>query len=324
MNDASSLPLLLIATALFVLGMIFGAKIIEKSFIKISARFSINVFFLGFVVLGILTSLPEISIVIFSAKSSPEISLGNLVGGTLVVLTLVLGISAIKYKGIEFRGKFRRRELFSALFIISLLVFVLLDGKLSVAEGISLILIYLLYAAYIFIRFRNTKRESLLKRLELVKKTDSIISIFLSLFGVALLLSSAMLTISTIEEIANVVQIPKAIIGLFLLGIGTNLVELFILFTSRPHGENSLAVGDFLGSVTLNPPTLGLLAILSGGFVISDFVSLIPTLVLVLFAVLFFAILSFTDRILTPREGIILIGVYVSFIITELIVSLYR
>jgi cation:H+ antiporter len=125
-----------------------------------------------------------------------------------------------------------------------------------------------------------------------------------------------------VQLLGKEINVNDALIGLFVLGIGTNTPELALLLRAKDFSQTKLAIGDFLGSVVFNTPTLGLLAILSGGFKITNFVSIVPVLVLIVFACILFWYFAITDKELSRKEGILLFAVFVSLIISEVIFAL--
>ncbi len=297
--------------------LIFSAKLVESAFVELGRTFRINEFFLGFVVLGLITSLPEISIAIFSSEHHPEISAGNLIGATTIILTLVIGLSAIKYKKIAFEKDFSTRESLGGIFIISLGLLALVDRNLAVYEGIGLILAYLGYVILINRKMWTTGRKVFFLTLD---NSSMYKSIILVVVGIFLLLFSSNQIVNNLEAIVDGFGISGTFVGLVLLSLGTNLPELTILFTAKPGEEESLALGNFFGSACINVAILGTLAIISNGVLLTDITTLTIGLFFLFFALIMFVVFSLSERNLSRREGVLMVSIYVAMVISQIIV----
>ena len=117
-----------------------------------SARFFSDYFKIPITLVGILivsfgNSLPDLSFVIQAARKSDDwLLLGDLIGGTIITATLVLGIvaliSPIKITDIPAIAVGRIFLIISALFFI---FFIRTEKKITKREGIFLLLIYILF-----------------------------------------------------------------------------------------------------------------------------------------------------------------------------------
>jgi cation:H+ antiporter len=307
----------LLLLGVFVALLVTSAKLVESSFSRIASKFRINEFILGFFVLAIITSLPEISIALASSHVVPELSLGNLIGATIVLLTLVLGISAIKYKGIEFKGKFSEKEVLIGIITILLMVAVVLDGYLSIFDGLILLGAYSAFIYYLYKRFSGAEKTNLFVDLD---NSKPIKYFLLGLVGAVGIIVSSFYVVQTSVDIAEMLGISNTLIGILLLAVGTNLPEITILLTSKKDGEVDLAIGGLFGSACVNVAILGLLALTSGGFSVEDMLSLASGLVLLVFSSILLLFLSWTGKKLTRAEGFLLVAAYIAFVTTEIII----
>lgn len=297
--------------------LVTSAKLVESSFIKISSRFRVNEFLLGFFVLAIVTSLPEISIALVSSNEVPELSLGNLIGATIVILTLILGISAIKYKGIEFKGKFSEKDVIVGMATILLMVVLIADGNVTVLDGAIMIGAYGVFIYHLYRNFTNTEQPALYLNLDM---KNPIKFFAIGVLGALGIIISSFYVVSTSVDIANILGVSETFIGILVLAVGTNLPELTILLTSKNLEEETLAVGGFFGSACINVAIIGLLAVTSRGFQLESMLGIASGLVILVFAIVLFIILSWTGKKLSRTEGMLMIAVYIAFAITELLV----
>lgn len=306
----------LIAVSVYVL--IKSADFIEETFVYFAKKFEMSEFFVGFIALASISSLPELSIAINSAnKGIPELSVGNLLGAGVIILTLVIGLSAIKFQNVNFKGRFRRTEMALGVGAILLGILVLVDRQLTQIEGVICLFAYFLLLLHVQRRFREKKREELVIR---VRSGKLRVLLFKALAGIIALLISSTLVVEGVIGLGNEISINESLIGLFVLAVGTNMPELTLLLRAHNFDQTKLAIGNFFGSVIFNTATLGLLGIFSGGFEITNFISLIPAMVLIVFSSVLFFIFSWTGKELSRREGFMLIGAYVSLVITEIVI----
>jgi len=301
---------------LSIYALIKAADLIEDSFVYISKKLRISEFFTGFVILAAVSSLPELAIAVNSSNTVPELSVGNLLGATLIMLTLVLGLGTMKFESINFKGRFRRREMFGSMFVILLSILILVDQRVTVIEGVLLIATYIFLLIDIRYQFSKKKPE---EENIMVSARKIYVLLTKSLIGIFLLLISSYIAVESVIQLGNQIDLNESLIGLFVLAIGTNTPELALLIRAKNFDQSKLAIGNFIGSAVFNSTTLGVLAILSGGFVINDFISIIPAMVLICFAAILFLFFSYTGKELTKNEGMMLVGAYLSLVITELI-----
>ena len=69
-----------------------GADILISSAVTIGKKYGVSDFFIGLIIIGFGTSLPELIVSIDAIiKKSPEISIGNVLGSNISNILLVLG-----------------------------------------------------------------------------------------------------------------------------------------------------------------------------------------------------------------------------------------
>lgn len=307
--------LLLLPIIVLIFVLIKSANLVEESFVFLAKKLKLNEVFVGFAILGILTSLPEISVAIQASQEAPTLSLGNLFGAQVVLLTLVIGLSAIKYRGIKLQKRFKEKEIITGLILIFLGVSTTFDFYISVLEGVFLIFMYAMYILYLnkALNGSSTKKHVKIN----IKK---LFHLFIKSFvGVFFLIIASKYIVDLSQNLAVALLIPTSIIGVLLLGFGTNVPELGVLFTAKKEDgkEENLILGNFLGSASANVGILGLLAILSGGFSINNHLDLIPTLTILTLTLILFGIASWSGKVISRVEGFVLIGLYISLLIVE-------
>ncbi|KKR05778.1 MAG: K+-dependent Na+/Ca+ exchanger related-protein [candidate division WS6 bacterium GW2011_GWF2_39_15] len=304
------LPSILILCVLIFL-LVKSADLLESSFISVSKKLRVNTFTVGFVILAVTSSLPETFVAINSAVGNVTgLSVGNLVGATLLLLTVVIGISAIKSGGMPFKGFYGTKEILLSLGIIYAQIIALVDGNLEWLEGLLLLALYTGFVIYIL-----GKSNSL--DIHAHRKSHSVPVILMkSVLGIVGLVVTSNLTVSYAIDLAGLLSIPTIILGLLVFSVGTNLPEIIILIRSNDPEKSKLAAGNFIGSATFNTAILGLLAILRPGTV-SGFVTLIPALAVLTVVIFIFAIMVISDKEISKREGLILLSLFLFYAIAE-------
>jgi len=114
---------------LLLLVLAYSAGWVIRALVEIGRRFRISEFVLGFVVIGLATSLPELSVAINSiVNQSPGLAIGNLVGASLVLLSLIVGLAAVLQRGILLGHALRSRDLLIGSALIAAPIFMLING----------------------------------------------------------------------------------------------------------------------------------------------------------------------------------------------------
>lgn len=305
--------LLLIVLLIFLL--VKSADLVEEALVLVARKAGVSTFVIGFVIVSVASSLPEISVAISSsAEGVPALSVGNLLGASLVLLTLIVALNTTRHGTIPFRGSFHFRQVVISMVVILAQVVVLLDHVISREEGFLLVTIYLLFVLYITRNSTNSHYHLHKRDLTSVKFLKIAGTGILGLIG---LIVFATLTVSKTVELAELLHVSNALVGILLLSIGTNVPEIAIIFRSRTSEEEKLAVGNIIGSAAINTGILGLVGIIAAP-VLVNFTTLIPAMAFLLTALIIFAVLVRTGNEITRHEGYLLAVIYLAFILLEI------
>ncbi|MDP2735328.1 MAG: sodium:calcium antiporter, partial [bacterium] len=190
---------------------------------RIAIKLRVSEYLVGFVIMAVATSLPELAVGITSAiDANPTLSLGNVLGSNILNLTLVLGLAALVAGGLRLETQVRNREVFYMDLIALSPLVLLLDGRLSRAEGVVLLILFVIYMYTLIFQsreyhkvYKNHKRDgSIWKELALL------------LLGTAVLVGSADVLVRSAQELALALNMPEIIIGIFLIALSTSLPEI--------------------------------------------------------------------------------------------------
>lgn len=293
-----------------------GAGLIVSSVNKLSLKLHVPAFFISFVVLGVLTSTPEIAVGLSAVSSNtPSIFVGNLLGGIPVIFLFIIPLLAIFGGGIKLSFELGRLGVLLALGASIAPFLTVLDGWVSNEEGVALIATYL---AVVFLlqtenHFLNKKNTKLLKI-----KSYTFMDIIKVLVGTGILLFSSNLIVGRTIYFSEVLGIPTFYVSLIVLSIGTNLPELTVALKAVVTRRKDIAFGDYLGSASANAFLFGVFTLMSKDAVL-QVDNFILMFVIVAAGLVLFYHFSKTKRAISPQEGLVLLLVYLVFVAVELL-----
>lgn len=295
----------------------FFSGILIDSTTRIARRFHRSGFTVAFLILGLLTSVSEISVALNSMiEGVPQVSAGNLAGASLFIFLLIIPFLAIFGNGIDLEHALRKRHVALALFVILLPSLFMVDGDVSRPEG------YLMIAGYLALLFYIMTREGVEQAAEQIQETysDKFKHVFPDILkvvaGGGLIFTASKLLVSEAVYFSDVFGVPASFIGLTILSIGTNVPELVIAVRAVAERRKQVAFGDYIGSAATNTLIFGLLITGYGPFPVAKGEFMVTSTLLASGLLLFF-LFSSTGRNLSRREGLAIGALYVAFIVLQ-------
>ncbi|MDD5055951.1 MAG: hypothetical protein PHZ00_06845 [Candidatus Peribacteraceae bacterium] len=295
---------------------------------RVAKRYRKPGFAVAFFVLGIMTSISELSVAVNAGvEGVPQVSAGNLIGGTLVIFLLIIPLLAVLGNGIPVNGSLGVKGLLSVITVAIIPSLLVLDGNVTRTEGLVMLLLYftLLFAVQkrkpveemVEETVRDVEDELLHPGHWLHHKATLADAAKILLAGMLIFVAGKILVDESVY-FSQLLSIPASLVGLLLLSIGTNAPELVIAIRCIVGKHKDIAFGDYMGSAAANTAIMGFLAIAKGTFTLerSEF---IPTFFLLLVGLILFFIFSRTKQIFSRKEGIALLGIYVLFILFQLV-----
>ncbi len=217
----------------------------------------LNMFFIGITIVALGTSLPELAISILSVtNNSSEIVISNVVGSNIFNILIIAGVAFLLSKHFEIKKKWSYLYLtLSATFIVITSVF-FGDQKFLYYEGIVGIVVFCAYLIFIQAVRKDRDLHEIFnfRRPPLFAERSHghgrsmgviIISLVVIYFG-------AWAIIQSIINIADTLNIEKAIIAVTAVAIGTSLPELLVTFSAVKKKSYDLIVGNIAGSNMIN------------------------------------------------------------------------
>ncbi len=270
---------------------------------------------IGFVVLGLATSAPELLVGINSAiKGIPGLSYGNLIGANIVLLSFVVGLSALLNGKIHLHSSIERRTIYTSTIIILSPLVLALDGIVSRLDGMILVAIYLIYLTVVI--FKRRRLETEITR-PFIKHDVRVHKLWLWFAaGIIGLLVGSYFVVYLATHLSDSWNIAPIIVGFLILSFGTNLPEIFITIKNRNTEHNHIAFGNVIGSAVVNTLILGVVSLISP-ITIGDPKLLITGIVFLIAIAALFNIFLKTKATLSRNEGVILVMIYILFIIMQ-------
>ena len=207
-------------------------------------------FIIGATIVSFATTLPEMLVSVFAAlEGNADIAVGNAVGSVTANTGLIMCLSLVCMTCLMERRQFGVKACLLLAAILSLFGFTR-DGRLSVAEGLLVLVIFAGFLAESLIsarREQGTERKAEGERPAVSGKTvaGNIVKFVLGAEGIVL---GAQLLIDNGSAIASLLGVPDAIVAATMIAIGTSLPELVTTLTAIRKKESSLSVGNIIGA----------------------------------------------------------------------------
>jgi len=283
----------------------FGSGMIVTSVDRLAHKLNLSSFVVSFFLLGILTSVPEISVGVNSLiDKKPEIFVGNLI----IPLLALLG------DGVKLVHQLEKDNLIFALVVIAAPSMFALDGTISLAEGLFSIL---LYADLVYI---VEKRKGLLERIKdnLVHNKNHIVNDLIKIvLGVGTVFVASRYIVDETIYFSNLFQVSPFLISLIVVSLGTNLPELSLVIRALLLKKKEVALGDYLGSAAANTVIFGGLILANGASTVVPN-HFLQTFIFIVGGLLIFYIFSRSKNDISREEGLVLLLGYLLFLFVEI------
>ena len=307
---------------IFIFLLIGASEWFIKSLIKIAEVLRWKEFVVAFFIMAFAVSISNFFVGIFAALNNiSEFSFGDVIGGNFINLTLMIGIAAlISRQGLTTQSRVVQKTLIFSVIITALPLFLLFDGTLSRIDGMVLLLSFSFYTWWLFTkeeRFRKIYHKDLRKP----KLKDFFYNSIIFVVAFFLLILSAWGIVKLVEDIALALNLPLVLIGGLIIGFCNALPELVFSVQAAKKGEDWLVVGAIMGSIAVASSfVLGTVALINPIKVIDiDISFFIIFATFLLIALMTFLFIVQSGKKVTRKEGLLLIGFYVIFILTFLI-----
>ncbi len=292
-----------------------GSGLIVSSLDKFSKRLRLSAFTVSFVILGLLTSIPEFAVGLTAINAGdPEIFVGNLLGGIPVIFLLIIPLLAIIGNGIELKHELDTKKMLATLGVILAPTLLVLDKRVSNPEGAILVI---MYCMLLFIVQRKRGIFEIENTQLFNRKVYSPKDIVKLLGGIILVFISSHVIVDQTLYFSQVFNISAFFISLLILSFGTNLPELSLAIRSVVLGKKDVAFGDYMGSAAVNTLLFGIFTLLNHGEVLTVN-NFFTTFLFIFLALVLFFLFARSKNFISRKEGFILLLVYIGFLFIEI------
>lgn len=238
-----------------LLFLAFGGEFLVKGSVSLALRLKISTLVVGMTVVSFATSAPELLVSLDASLSGhPDISLGNVIGSNIANIGLVLGVTALIFPLNVTNATYKTNY---PMLLVTSLVFVLLlffFEAITFWMGLVFVISLLLFGAYIVSQSRKegvqaAQEDELLQEVSHFPLWKSFS--YLMAGGVALYFGADFLIDSSIN-IAREWGVTERVISISVVAIGTSVPELAASVVAAVRKEESLAIGNLLGSNIFN------------------------------------------------------------------------
>ncbi len=298
----------------------FSSKWLVGALSRIALFLKLKEFVVGFFVMAFAASLPNLFVGITAALNKiPQLSFGDVIGGNIVDLSLVIGLAALLSRGgLSAKSETVQGSSLFTIFIGALPLFLIADHQLSRLDGVLLILSYFFYISWLFSkRDRFTKIYN--KAPKSINAKNFVKDISFLILSLVMLLVGAKGIVTSASVFSSALGLPIGIVGLFIVGLGNCLPETFFSIQAARKGQDWMILGDLMGGVVMTSTlVLGIVALIIP-INIADFSPFAVARIFLIISALFFIFCLRSDSKISKKEGILLLLIYIGFLITEIL-----
>ena len=248
--------MVLAEVVIFVISLFILSKssnyVIDNA-LKLSNFFGINQMTIGFLLVAISTSLPELSVSIFSAGTGHgSIAAGNVFGSNIANILLVLGLGAFLY---GFRVPKKDLKDIGLVLVLTTLISIYIIANsilhsqaLGFVEGIVLLVLFAGYAYYVL----QKESKGIVGYREKVDKKEALRAFLLFSGSILLVVISSGFVVDSAVKLARLMNLAESFIGATMIAVGTSLPELMIDLQAIRRKQYGIAIGDAIGSNMAN------------------------------------------------------------------------
>ena len=272
-------------------------------------------FVVAFFVMAIGGSIPNLVVGISSALHGiPELSLGDVVGNSVIDLTLVVALAVLVGGNLTAQGKLIQQTALLTIFAAVAPLILLLDQTLSRMDGIILILLFFAYSAWMI----THRTEHVQTYTHENGKYTALKTFGLTILGLIFLILAAEGLVGSVSFFAETFGLPIAVVGILGISLVNSLPELYFAVTAAKRGKSRIVLGELMGSVIiLTSLVLGVVAFLAP-ITIDNFSPFALARFFLVIVAFFFLLFMRTGRSISKKEAIFLVSLYLAFVVGEI------
>lgn len=290
-----------------------SAQVVINNSVKLSDFFGLSQMSVGFLLIAVVTSLPELSIALASSiTDSAALSLGDILGSNLINMGLVLGLMAVLTRKLS-TTKHNIPTINKILLLVLIFPVALFAMKSAGAiVGVLLIVLFLFFSYSILksnVNLQSTESK--------IRKKEALYAFIYFVVGMVLILLSSSFTVDSSITLAKMIGVSGGFIGATLIALGTSLPELAVNLIAIKHKRFELAIGNIIGSCFINVTLVAGVLLLLNTIVFDLTLLSILSFFTILMSITLYISIN-TKKSINTYEGLALLFLYVLFMITML------
>lgn len=340
--------------ALYILALlacfVLLARVVDLFFIssldKISRDLRLSSDAAGATLMAVGSSAPELFVALFAVLKPGDnqiIGIGSIVGSAIFNLLVIVGAAAF-IKKTKLTWQPMIRDLFFYTVAVALLVLFIWNGKFSTTEAAIFLGVYVVYVVAVIywrrilpyndMEYTEEVEDPHGEHNKITKPVDWLLTfIFPSpkhyyiifLISIIIIAGLSFVLVEAAVELAFLLNIPKAIIALTVLAVGTSIPDLFSSIIVAKQGRGDMAVSNAVGSnifdilVGLGLPFIIVMTI-SGNSIDAGGDLTKSSIILFASVILLVVMLLVSKWKVGKITGIILLALYLIYIAWEIII----
>jgi len=224
-----------------------GADWLVGASSQAARRYGVSTLVIGLTLIAFGTSAPEIVVSMLAAlEGKVDLSLGNVLGSNVANIGLVLGACAVVLPRV-LESRLAPRDVGWLFASLGLTWFLMRDRDVTRADALLLLSAFVAYNVHLMLTGREEVEAS-----ESVREGHFARPKLWILVGLVSIAVGAKLVVYGAEQGAYRVGIPKSVVGLTIVAIGTSLPELAAGLGAAIKGESDISLGNVVGSNVFN------------------------------------------------------------------------
>ncbi len=307
--------IILFLLGLFILVKSAGATV--KGASAVARFFNVSSWVIGLLIVGIGTSIPELSINISSVIKGGEVGIGAIIGSNTYNILFILGLSAL-FAPLTLKKEWVHRDVvINILAILIAMIFGFLPvfggayAGITRPEGFVILILFCMWVWYMLTLSKNNIHA---EEVQDTEKVALLTAFFLIVIGLAGVFLGAQWVVEGAQIIATSLGVSEAIISVVIIGIGTSMPELVISIAAIRKKMGGIAIGNIIGSNIFD--FIGIIGIASlfGSVSVPHDIAFDFSITLCASLMLLASMFLGTKYTLERKEGILFVSIYLAYL----------
>lgn len=239
--------------------LVIGARFLVQGASDLALSLGISPLVVGLTVVAFGTSAPEVAVSVGAALGGQnDIAVGNVVGSNILNVLLILGLSALITPLVVDR-QLIRQEVPIMIAASALLLAMLRDGVIGMAEAALLLALLVGYTVFLVVQSRRASHGTWNSTVRdgagaaaAPAAGSRLAQAAMILGGLACLVIGSRLLVTAAVSFARALGVSDLVLGLTIVAAGTSLPEVATSIAAALRGERDIAVGNVVGSNIFN------------------------------------------------------------------------